>query len=129
MEPKNLQECLDLLIKTPAPGKEDFQLADEDEATTAVHHHGGRGLRNDWNLWDPDSPLHKFFKEKYGLWHADDMSSIIFTCLHRKLNDKPLDIRGQCKVFYKHWLQYEPENEGMPQLKAFVEGEGDVELT
>jgi hypothetical protein len=38
-----------------------------------------------------------------GITHADDMSDIILTCLHRKLNDKPFELEKQVEVCKAYW--------------------------
>jgi len=66
------------------------------------HHSVGRNIRNDWGLWDEESELHNFFNS-IGIYHADDMSGMIFETLHRILNGKQVDLRGQIKKYQIYW--------------------------
>lgn len=68
------------------------------------HHSTGRWIRNEWGLWDPKSPLHREFNA-IGLFHADDMSGIIFETAHRILNKKPIDLLGQVNHYKKYWAK------------------------
>jgi len=100
--PKNLDEAIDDLINLAK--KEDleaFRDCIEDSATTQLHHGFGTTIRNNWGLWQ-ENALTKYFNS-IGVFHADDMSGIIFTSLHRKLNGKDIDVEGQIKLYKYHW--------------------------
>ena len=102
-KPKNLDEALDTIIRdTPKENLDKFRDTEEKRAGAMVHHAGGMNMRNSWNLWDNKSPMAKWF-HSIGIWHADDMSGIIFDSLHRKLNNEPLDLEGQVKVYHDYW--------------------------
>lgn len=58
-------------------------------------------MRNNWSLWG-DSGLSKWFKS-IGIFHADDMSSIILDSLVRSLKDEPIDLDGQVKFYQDYW--------------------------
>lgn len=68
------------------------------------HHSLGRQLRNHWGLWNEDSPLHRYCRG-IGLWHADDMSSVILTSLWRQLNGQELRVDDQVRKFQDYWRQ------------------------
>lgn len=107
--PKNLDECLDVLMKHyETGGWEQFKQMDEEEATSICHHTTGRSIRNDWKLWDENSELHKWFKS-IGAIHADDMSSIILTSFHRKLNGKDIDLNSQIEFYKTYWKNNEKQ--------------------
>lgn len=100
--PKDLPECmLWYLDNTSKENLERFKNTLGDDIYI-FHHTEGRNIRNSWGLWDENSELHNFFKS-IGIWHADDMSSIIFTCLHRILNKKPCKIKEQIAQYKKYW--------------------------
>ena len=81
--------------------KYDFRIAPESVATTKHHFGLGLAVRNGYNLWK--GGLLKTFFKLHGIWHADDMSGIILTTYHRKLNGKPIKFKEQ-KHFYKtYW--------------------------
>jgi len=117
-KPKNLDECLEMLLAdSDVIILIEWSESDEDTATAEVHHGLGTSIRNKWNLWNPESELSKYFK-KIGISHPDDMSGIIFTSLHRKLNDKDIGLEGQVKYYWKHWLKYN----GQEVLPPSIEG-------
>lgn len=106
--PNNLQEAMNIL-KT-RDGIEKFK--NEKEENVCLYHHTiGRWIRNNWGLWEEkDNQLKTYFKT-LGIWHADDMSSIILTSLWRQLNNKPLNIDEQVKVYKDYWF-----SEGVRQI-------------
>ena len=94
----------------------------EIDAVTRAHHGLGAGIRNEWKLWynkdDPNeklSELAAFFRD-LGIWHADDMSSIILTTLHRLVNNRPIDLDGQVQKYIDYWIN-EKNN---PDANTFV---------
>ncbi len=95
-KPINLDECLDQLEK----------MIDKDEFlknnTVVYHHTAGRHIRNEWGLWDEKSELHKWFKS-IGIWHADDMSGIIFDSLKRKLKGEDIKLDEQVENYKEFW--------------------------
>ncbi|MCF8463436.1 MAG: hypothetical protein K9G41_01240 [Flavobacteriales bacterium] len=70
-----------------------FMVFPEDEATGRLHHGLGTYIRNNWGLWG-NSSLKQHF-ESLGVHHPDNMSGMILTSYHRRLNHKPIDIEGQ----------------------------------
>ena len=103
--PGNLIEVLEVIKKNaPKEVVEDFTRANE----SGLYHFGmGRYMRNSWGLWvDKDKPapnaLVAYFW-KHGVYHADDMTSIIFLSLHKWLNNKPIDLRSQLVTYINHW--------------------------
>jgi len=94
--PNNLDECLDYLEKVV--DRDEFLEND----TIVYHHTTGRDIRNNWGLWDEDSKLHQWFKS-IGVWHADDMSGIIFDSLKRKLKGEDIKLDEQVKHYKDFW--------------------------
>lgn len=105
--PENLDEAvasLETIYKKErgaSEGWKEFFSGDERKECIKQHHGIGQALRNAW-LWDEKSPLHVWFSGM-GIWHADDMSSIILKCLHRKLHDKPFEVEKQIESYKKYW--------------------------
>jgi hypothetical protein len=72
-------------------------------------HHGlGTALRNCWGLWTEHSPLGDWFREQ-GVFHPDDMSSIVLASFHRRLNGKAIDLPGQMAHYQAYWKRQEEE--------------------
>lgn len=102
--PTNLREALIALDKKLS--KEDkiiMQLRTEQEVLTCTHHTLGRQLRNDWGLWETKkSQLYYWFK-LWGVWHADDMSSVIITSYCRRIKGQPIRLKEQVRKHSEYW--------------------------
>jgi len=110
--PKNINECFTVLDEIFAESKDDqewFKSSIEDEAVSGLHNGLGRWMRNTWGLWSKDTELHSVLKNM-GLWHADDMYSIIMTSYHRKINGKELNLKEQIQHHIDYWKDYEKTN-------------------
>lgn len=81
--------------------KYDFRIAPEDVASSKHHFGLGLGHRNEKGLWS-GSLLRTYFRLN-GINHPDDMSGIILTTYHRKLNNKPIRFRDQKKFYREYW--------------------------
>ena len=66
-------------------------------------------IRNEWGLWKKESDMYNYFY-KMGLWHADDMSSVILTSYHRFINGKELSLKEQINHYLDYWKDYEKQN-------------------
>jgi hypothetical protein len=84
----------------------EFKIKEEQKATSELHFGTGRSLRNNWKLWAGTSELSKFFRD-LGINHPDDMSGIILTSLHRKLNGIEIDLDKQVKYYKDYWAESE----------------------
>lgn len=86
---------------------EDRKLVIEDADIGAkVHHTIRQYLRNNWSLWESDSPLKRDAGEKYKIAHADDISGLIIdwaSALVRAVEFDPLEY---CDRFHAHWAIY-----------------------
>lgn len=110
--PSNLNECfsaLDEMFKESEEDKAWFLSQSEDEAVGAFHHGLGRWIRNNWGLWTKNSELYNLFNDM-GLWHADDMSGVILTSYHRKINNKEINLKEQIQHYIDYWKEYEQTN-------------------
>jgi len=97
--PETLEEAVNILFEKNM--EQLGKLAKEDMAK--YHFSTGMNIRNAWGLWDKDSVLHKHFKERFGLWHADDMSGLIFHCFHRAINSRPWGADEQALHYHEYW--------------------------
>lgn len=110
--PKNINECFTVMDEIFSESQEDFdwfKSSTEDEAVSGMHSGMGRWIRNTWGLWSKDTDLYQVLNNM-GLWHADDMSSLIFTSYHRKINGKELNLKEQIQNFIDYWKDYEKNN-------------------
>lgn len=99
--PTNLEECFDALKGLLS--FEDQTWLIQTNNPHQLHHSLGRYLRSNWKLWQEESPLHQWFKTTYGLFHADDMSSLIIESFWHYLRSEPLDIDAQVQKYKEHW--------------------------
>jgi len=99
--PNNLEECFEILKEELSEQELYILKLSSNEELSKYHHTLGRSVRNRWGLW-ADSSLKKYFEE-IGLWHADDMSSLILTCFRRHLNNYPLMIEEEIKNYQDYW--------------------------
>ena len=92
--PKNVDECIQSIL-TWGKDLTGFKNKTEGAAVAETHHSVGLWIRNEWGLWK-GSPLKDYFIQ-LGVTHPDDMSGIIIRCLHRHLNNKPLNLEEDVK--------------------------------
>src|SRR5690606_9297232 len=83
---------------------DEFAKKEESKALVDIHFGYGMTLRNEIRS-DKDSVLLKYFNSK-GIFHLDDMSSIVFKTLHRKHNSKKIDLEKQIQEKIKFWEPY-----------------------
>ena len=111
--PKNLDDAIEILKFVYADDLQEIKDVSEDEFSTIAHHNLGAYIRNSWQLWwQENHGYEQWSKEKpklnawfnsIGIYHADDMSTIILDCLHKNLNNKPYEIDKQAKHYIKYW--------------------------
>jgi hypothetical protein len=105
--PTDLNEAISYFeCKTPKEDINTFKDIAENEATSSLHFGAGMSIRNNWKLWARTSEISKYFRD-LGIHHPDDMSSIIFTSLHRKLNEIDIDLENQIKYYQEYWAESE----------------------
>ncbi len=101
--PENLEEAILFFEEEwDEDLKEKFESMPEDEAVTESHFGVGRWIRNTWIHGGRNPVLTSYF-DSLGIYHPDDMSSIILTSLHRKLNNKEIDLAGQVQEYKSYW--------------------------
>ncbi|MBS1517927.1 MAG: hypothetical protein JSS91_07555 [Bacteroidetes bacterium] len=100
--PVDLEDALSYLDNVmDRKSKNEFRNTEEVKAVAGKHFSWGLYLRNNWGLWSFSSGISLYFL-KTGVFHADDMSSIILTSFHRRLNGKDIRLDEQIK-FYKEY--------------------------
>ena len=105
--PIDLYDALDYLECTwSEEDKTKFKDLDEEYAGIEMHFRLGLGIRNSWGLWSSENSLVKFFNS-HGIFHPDDISSIIITSFHRRLNNKDIDFESQVQHYIEYWKPIE----------------------
>ncbi|MDN5213033.1 hypothetical protein QQ020_13280 [Fulvivirgaceae bacterium BMA12] len=112
--PKDLNDAISYLdCNWPDNDKEEFKSKNEDDAVAELHFGTGRAIRNNWDLWSKrKNSLVKYFN-KHGIFHPDDISSIILTSFHRKLNNNPIDLDSQVKSYKDYWGKTKTVNDSI----------------
>lgn len=86
-----------------------FKSEKEQSAVTNLHFGYGMFIRNVW-LRHGNPKLEKSFAD-IGIYALDDISSIILTSFHRKLNKKEIKLEEQIKPYKEYWEKIRKENE------------------
>jgi len=111
--PKNLDECFTELKKNLYEEElAKFKNTEEDKAVTNAHFGLGMWIRNEWIRNRPKEaqrPLKKYFNDM-GIFHPDDMSSIVLTSFHRHLNNKGIKLEHQVKWYQEYWEKEKEKN-------------------
>eukprot|EP01093_Parvamoeba_rugata_P011704 TRINITY_DN3246_c0_g2_i1.p1 TRINITY_DN3246_c0_g2~~TRINITY_DN3246_c0_g2_i1.p1 ORF type:complete len:185 (+),score=24.60 TRINITY_DN3246_c0_g2_i1:739-1293(+) len=96
-----------------------FKNKEEKSATISLHRGYGMNIRNGWGLWKREGKLVEFLNEN-GIYHPEDMSAVIFTSFHRKLNNKPIELEKQAEFYQNYWAESERKEKERRQ-KEFTE--------
>ncbi len=102
--PKDLNDAITYLECTWSDTyKDEFKNKNEDDAVSELHFGTGQAIRNNWGLWGKrKNSLVRYFN-RHGIYYPDDISSIILTSFHRKLNNKPIDLDKQIELYKEYW--------------------------
>ena len=115
-KPANLDEALLYFEKKwTDKQKEEFRLKDEKKVVSDMHFSVGVWIRNEWLYGNKDTALVNYFN-RMGIDQPNDMSAIILTSLHRKLNNIPVDLEEQVKYFIDYWTPIKACNENASRL-------------
>ncbi|NMH24216.1 DUF6794 domain-containing protein [Flavobacterium solisilvae] len=110
--PKNLIEALNYLdCKWSKNDKDIFKNKEEQDAVSEIHFSTGLNIRNSWGLWGKRrNSLKRYFIRK-GVFHPDDISSIILTSFHRHINNKEIGLDEQIKHYKEYWKKAKVKKE------------------
>ena len=115
---KTLDDCIEFVVNLQKGNEKEFQnwmSMHEDDAMINAHHGIGQWLRNTLGLWF-DGPCVPWFNQ-IGIYHADDMSSIILISTHRKLNNKDIELKKQVEYYRNYWEEVNPNvNKGIKTM-------------
>lgn len=117
-QPKNLNEAVDHILQNLVSEDNSIKFMElndnERKFISKLHFLYGMWMRNSWYLWWHEGhayeswpkekpPIVKFFND-LGIYHADDMSGIILTTVHRKYFNKPIELEAQVQKYQAYWL-------------------------
>jgi hypothetical protein len=101
--PGNLEEAIDHFERTWSQSEIDsFRNTSEKDVILDLHSGTGHWIRNTWIYGKRDTALTNYFSS-LGIYHPDDISSIILTSLHRKLNNKDINLKEQVERCQNYW--------------------------
>jgi hypothetical protein len=106
LNPDKVPSTLDDAIATIRSGMtdEDYTHINHPNFSPAqLHFSVGMMIRNEWSMWDKETILVKWFKSKYDIDHADDISGLILDCLHRDIIGQPRRDVELAKRYIAHW--------------------------
>jgi len=115
--PKNLNDAISYLdCKWSEKDKEEFKNKNEKDAVTELHFGTGLAIRNNWGLWKKSKNRLKLFFNLRGIYHPDDISSIILTSFHRHLNNKDIELSNQLKYYKEYWKKSNKKYEEIQRI-------------
>ena len=101
--PKNLDEAiLYFQQKWTNTQLNKFKNKSEDIAVSELHLGTGMWIRNNWVHGRRDTALTNYF-HSLGIYHPDNISSIILRSLHRTLNQKDIQLDKQVERIKAYW--------------------------
>jgi hypothetical protein len=111
-------------------GKEEFKNKVEKHAVAELHFGTGLQMRNGWGLWEGKNSLTQYFNSK-GVFHPDDISSIILTSFHRQLNNKDIGLENQIQLYKDYWeksktlekIDFQSKKELKEEFRSFKVGD------
>ena len=113
--PSTIDEAINYLFENLSEEDKDFIKCNPNEG---CHFTVGMNLRNNWSLWEENTPIKNDFKKRFNLFgHGDDMSGIILKGLFNKVKGFPLNLEEEAEKYRQHWLKFglDPET-GKPWI-------------
>lgn len=100
--PKTLNAAIDELYSRLT--EDDISFIKKND-NSKCHHYSGMQMRNDWDLWNKNSPLNKDVQQRFKLSHGDDMSGLIYEGLWARVkgNDVDTALQSAANRYIKHW--------------------------
>ncbi len=102
--PTTIVQAVDCLIASLT--EDEVQNIKSDLDYSECHHSAGRFIRNNWSLWEKDTPLVKDAIKTYGIAHADDISGLIFEWAFAKVRGVDFDPSLLVEEYRKHWKEF-----------------------
>ncbi len=108
--PSSIEAAVNHLIDNIPEDEKDF-VRNNDQIN--CHFTLGRFLRNEWSLWENDSPLKRDAVRLYQIAHPDDISGLILAWTWAKIRNETFDPVSHCQTYHTHW-----KNQGLTSLQA-----------
>ena len=101
--PSTIERAVDHIVESLSD-EEKQAIFEEPTNSWACYHAIGRYIRNEWSLWEPDSPLKRDAVETYGIAHADDISGLIIEWVFSKIKRHEFDPIKHVQIYHEHWV-------------------------
>ncbi len=101
--PESVEAAVNTVIDRMSDEDKAKIQAMDDDRSYEYHHTVGRYLRNDWSLWEPDTPIKRDAVASYGIAHADDISGLILSWVWAKIRSIDFDPKKYCESYHEHW--------------------------
>jgi hypothetical protein len=98
--PKTLEEAIDRIVK--GLDEDGRRILSDPDGPSRCHFGLGMTLRNQWGLWG-GGKLRDDIRDRFGIGHADDMSSLILDGVHCKLVGKEFDSKWLANKNIQFW--------------------------
>jgi hypothetical protein len=106
--PTTVRDVVDDIIKTMPESSRLYILNNHD-----ISWFSGMAIRNNYGLWNPESPIRKNAAETYKIAHPDDISGLILAWVVAIVKDQPFDAAEHCNMYHDHWAR-----DGQTSLQA-----------
>lgn len=107
--PHTLDDALSTLERVLSAEMQVKMRAGREQDMLDYHFTIGLWLRNHWLHGGlEERPLRRWFRTTYGELQADDMSGIVLTSFWRRLNDRPIDVKGQVLELRRWYAAHPP---------------------
>ena len=113
--PVSLEDAIEKLKLFFSKHLVEIENMSEEEFLSSTHFFSGMQIRNAWQLWwsenhgykewTTEKPLLNKWFNSIDIYHADDMSSILLTCLYRNIHNLPYNVDSQLIKFKAHWTE------------------------
>lgn len=109
-----LENLIDeILSKMTEEDMSRFAKEPEDHPGVRFHFTGGMAMRNEFRLWQNDTPLTMWFSS-HGIFHGDDRSATIYKALWCRLNQRYFSITDEAEHFRAFWARSGHNPDGSP---------------
>lgn len=98
--PSTIREAVDAIVSVLGDDDRSFILQQD---PAAAHFGGGRTMRNNWSLWEHDTPMKKDAVQTYKIAHGDDLSGLIHEWVWSIVRGVEFDPLKHCERYYSHW--------------------------
>lgn len=103
-KPTTVDDCMKAFTEMLTP-EEQAQLSMMTKDELGMCHHAlGQFIRNNWGLWQEDSPLCMHMKA-LGFIHADDMSMSLIEEWWARMNKLPSTMEDDVKRYAEFWKE------------------------